>query len=268
MRGARRGASTHLEWAHIGGCLRRYLFCIVPFVTHCQWVGAFDSFGALEGGQVDAAAVDADVPDAQDASCMLVLPDNPCALFPSCGCDAGDNCRLIDQSGRTECIPAGSTPRYNACTDDRDCVLGSGCTGGVCKPYCLKDADCKGANRLCLEVTYNGIVVRGASSCSAGCDIFDASAICGPNLGCYGDTNLKGQCTPDCIGPVGSKTGPSANCTTQEDCAPGYQCISSGPNAGACSKWCTDNSQCTSPAKCVYFVPNCKMNNTSYGTCN
>lgn len=256
--------------------MKRVVLLVVPFALHCQWVGSFDSFGvAPEGGEVDSSSLDAaKFSDGDAQGCPLTLPDNPCSLFPLCGCKPAENCVLVDQTGATTCILPGTTPLYAPCMSDGDCPRGTGCAGAVCKPRCLKDGDCKEPKQLCIGETFGPALVPipGAASCSAGCDFFDASAVqtsCAQSV-CYMNWTQKGKCTPDCMpGTVGTKIGPLAKCQVPWDCAPGYYCVENGPNLGACAKWCASDSDCTVPATCslTAFFPKCVLGPTTYGLC-
>ncbi len=117
--------------------------------------------------------------------CEPTLPGGECNLVTQCGCEdkPGTSCIEADRDGTptTECAEAGQKAPNTWCTDDRDCVRGSGCHGSVCRPYCSEDADCEGGGR-CIGTVRNGFT-RTIKACVGPCDPA-SNAPCGPHTKC------------------------------------------------------------------------------------
>ena len=220
---------------------------------------------------------DADT-DASDGGCALALADNPCAVFPQCGCSLAQTCEVLGASGITACAEYGTTLDYGVCTGvgAGQCAQGTQCIGGVCKPYCSSDADCLGPNRLCLQITDTGFStgkpIPGLKVCSAGCDLLNPAAVCRAGVQCYVLENEKHKQTPDCVAPAGTGMGPGACAgSKQADCSPGWACVITGPNVGSCSKWCRmahSSEDCPSTLQCVGNQPVTLIGGIEYGSCN
>jgi hypothetical protein len=91
-----------------------------------------------------------------------------CELMSDCGCTGAQTCRVVAAvTGRTECGPIGPMGAFEPCSSEADCARQLDCIGGVCKPYCVSDADCTlGGGGRCGVISTNNGDVPGARACS------------------------------------------------------------------------------------------------------
>jgi hypothetical protein len=192
------------------------------------------------------------VPDLSMPACVPVLnvPSSTCGIFPQCGCAAGVNCNVEnDTTGQAMCAPAGTTPDWNLCTGNGDsqCTVGRSCVDGVCSPFCLATTDCPGAYRACVQVVNaSSANIPGFKVCTTYCDPTSPQSstapytACGPNVNCFPASDRN----PYCIGPTTASGTQNASCANaagngpdQTKCAPSFGCVTVGPIYG-CYKFC------------------------------
>jgi len=221
----------------------------------------------------DAAPIDA--AEDGDAAPTCTPTRGPCQPFPQCGCDAPDNCNVLDVDGTTACVATGTTPFWNSCgiktASVGECQKGAECIGSNCKPFCNTVADCPGPNRTCEQITKTGKpypfgpAVPGLKVCSAGCDPILPSDTCGPGVNCtiYPSDGLAKD-HGDCIYAKGQGMGPGT-CTVNEDCAVGFMCF----NGADCRKLCRvvgHPEDCTQ-GTCAAFTLKAAIAGIEYGAC-
>ncbi len=187
----------------------------------------------------DGAAPTYERPDA--SACANLVPGNACVLDPQCGCDRDETCDVIDRrTGKVGCISAGSGALASPCVTPTQCGQGLTCGGGVCRPWCSKDAStCSGANLgVCHDLQDPpGQKVPDAKVCSIACDVNDPGAVCGEG-NCVWDPNLRAT---DCV-QSGTKKA-YEGCSRLTDCAPGLVCIRVSQFQVECEPWCRVGSR-------------------------
>jgi hypothetical protein len=197
-------------------------------------------------------------------------PLSGCDNSPQCGCP-GQNCIFAAPAdGTTFCVAAGSVPPYNPCTQTSGmCKPGSSCTkntkGGVCVPFCSTVADCPGADRACVQI--QGLPsLEGTRQCTAGCDLVNYSAVCGPGVGCVPVDDGAGKIVGDCR-PVGTNTGPGGCSAADPDsCAPGYVC----KPPDTCVRFCRIGAAYAADCpgmQCIGFSKPVLIGTITYGYC-
>ena len=201
--------------------------------------------------------------------------------IPQCGCKAGENCVYAPGfGGDTSCVPAGTTLDDLACTKDADCLAGSFCEYGACKPFCDKDSKCPTTRSGCIlgareSKECNSLLpIFGAGFCGTKCDPLNPSAVCGAGVSCEAFSTFT-----DCRGPTGAAIGPS-NCgsgTAAEKCAPGYTCLTypytdrsnTTHEVNTCERWCAIGAGgCPGSTLCTPLTDAPKIGSTTYGTCS
>lgn len=246
----------------------------------------------------DPNAPDADplAPDANPAtgadanSCAK----QPCSLSPQCGCPANQACDLKNSelsTGGTECraVSVAGT-ETSTCTAPETCAAGYVCLGspGHCRRWCAGDGDCTGAGSLCLlEVTYTGgNTVPGAVTCSKACDPVgtvnptgcppsDANSRWGCHIfaddpdGTFG--NGDERFLTDCTTAPATGGGDGVTCTSNSNCAPGYDCIAlttNGVTTNQCKQSCAYLGGVCATGTCSRFnEPRPVIGGVEYGVC-
>ncbi|HUH04729.1 MAG TPA: hypothetical protein VML75_22185 [Kofleriaceae bacterium] len=241
----------------------------------------------------DPNAPDADplAPDANPATNADAssCPKQPCSLAPQCGCSASQACDLKGSelsTGGTECRAVNTAgTETSTCSAPESCAAGYVCLGtpGHCRRWCAGDGDCTGAGALCLlQVTYSGGDVPGAVTCSKSCDPVGTvnPTGCPPSdattrWGCHifaddpdgtfgnGDERFLTDCT---TAPL-TGGGDGVACTSNSNCAPGYDCINVGTNQ--CKQTCIYGGGVCAVGTCVRFAePRPVIGGVEYGVCN
>jgi hypothetical protein len=190
-------------------------------------------------------------------ACNPPVAGSPCDDSPQCGCAAGLNCSVNNNTtGATACVAAGSTPNGYACTGSGagQCMVGSSCVDGVCESYCETAADCGGTYHSCDQISNSsGTAIPGFKTCSQLCNPLkpdDATSpfmACGPGIGClpgatgasscFGPTKAGGQQGDDC----GDLPFPLGSMPDFAKCAPGQLCLTTTVGAIStytCAKFC------------------------------
>lgn len=166
-------------------------------------------------------------------SCQVPPDAGECSISPACGCEAGKNCVVLDQSGATTCVPAGGVKENRGCQAASDCEAGLQCLSFACHRPCTKNEDCAGASPHCDFAPV--FPIAGLGFCVTPCNLAKPAefSVCGPGVNCMVTDSANG--ITDCrgTGTGNSKGGcPTGN---QLECAPGYNCLSGTTD---CAKWC------------------------------
>lgn len=166
-------------------------------------------------------------------------------------------------SGITVCVADGALAAYRACTGMNDCVKGTSCVDGACKPFCSSVADCGG--QQCLQVSYEGFPITGWTVCAAGCDLVTPSTKCGPGVTCWPTNTVSGGMA-DCVGGAGTGTGPGGCSANPWSCAPGFTCVAGTTD---CRKWCKlGGTDCAAGETCTILPTGIVLvNGSTYGAC-
>jgi hypothetical protein len=222
--------------------------------------------GVLPTGDSGGGGDDTSIPgdDTSTGSCTPASGSgSTCGTFPQCGCASGENCDVKTTAGMAACTPAGSVGVNDACSDFGQCVKGTSCVGGLCRPFCGGDGDCTSPGPgACKPVQdSSGASIPGFQVCLTTCDPLNPSAACG-SQGC----TLDGEGSSACVG-AGSATGTGACSSDPNACAPGYVCLSSGD----CLHWCRvggSSSDCSGTGgTCQSFSTPVYKGSVEYGVC-
>jgi hypothetical protein len=200
--------------------------------------------------------------------CTPNTPSSTCGLFPQCGCGPGQMCNNEDDTGKSLCSVAGTTPPFGACNPttngDGVCVAGTTCVQGSCVPFC--NGTC--SNGVCLGVTNgSGTPIPGMQVCSLNCDPLNPNTAAGS----YGACGTGVSCVPRsdgntvCVSPTKGSAKQDDVCSVDADCAPGFAC----KGTGYCSKYCKIGvaGQCASPLTCRAFSPKVYAGTIQFGYC-
>ncbi|HKO90643.1 MAG TPA: hypothetical protein VJU61_05800 [Polyangiaceae bacterium] len=223
-------------------------------------VGGSGTGGAGAAGTGDAAAnpagaAGASLGEAADAAtelgpCDPVRPQTPRARLDACR--AEDACSAGPQG--SACRTANATAGEGAtCAGDRDCGSGLFCgESGVCRQYCFDSADCTaGVCGLFREPRFAGGVEVGFCSTGA-CDPSspqrprESLGACPAGENCRAAADGASYCEP-------AGTDAFHEACEGDSCAPGLFC-GTGSFAGACNRYCIEDSDCTSGDVCAYFA--------------
>jgi hypothetical protein len=231
------------------------------------------------------------VPVDMTMACMPPVAGGACGDYPpQCGCAAGQNCLVVNNTnGATGCVAAGTIPNFGGgCTGNGagQCMVGSQCIGGVCTPICKTPTDCGGGYNTCGGVTSSsGTTVPGLTVCSRTCDPVNPQSSTSPYAACGASTN----CYPAddhgsfCLAPVGSGTQGSdcsVNASTgggpdPTKCAAGFGCLTDDQvfQFSSCYKFCHvgSNADCTGSAAgktCTSFGTKLYAGPTEVGYCS
>lgn len=167
-------------------------------------------------------------------TCTPPVTGGQCDTSPQCGCTGAQACQVTSEAGTTQCVAAGSTQPYYACTYSTDCTKGYACVGGACKLYCESNADCSATSGVCNQVMKSpgNTPIPGWKICSKKCELHNPASACGPLLTCVPMTKTTPP-SSDC-GKAGTATTAGACLNDTTACAPGYACLTNGD----CRKWC------------------------------
>jgi len=183
--------------------------------------------------------------------------DFECSVYPECGCDTGDACKITDlETGATECLVAGSVPAWGSCSAQEDCAPAAGaCVSSVCHPYCEEPGGDSCAVGDCLQAvaTATQTPVPGLYYCGLACE---------PVLAAQGSATNVEPCGEDavCIPVHGDPVdvASSAFCATSAGVSEGGYCDSNDDCANGTG--CLDNQctlYCRSSADCSFAFPTC-----------
>jgi hypothetical protein len=219
--------------------------------------------GGTDGGGAGGTGGTTGGTGGTDAAACVAPVQGPCDTFPQCGCAANHNCVVVDTAGTTDCVAAGSVPKYGYCTDSGQCGIGYSCYRNVCKPFCAATSDCAAISSYsnCGQVTdiSSGTVkpIPEYKLCSSGCDPLVAST-CGPGTGCF----IVGFGTADCR-LAGSAVGVDGCKNDQYACAPGYLCTV----YDSCEKYCRVGMNDCGSQTCVQLLGPVVYQGATWGTC-
>lgn len=169
------------------------------------------------------------------------LGDDECSVFPQCGCDAGQACRMDPAGGGFSCSEVGDLGVNETCDSDRDCGAGLACNYGLCLPYCAGNPEC-GAGGICLSVVDGAGQRTDTNVCFTGCDTEAEEDACAGETRCLRLLDGSFCLAPldpcpfyndgECDEPSG--TGLCAEGTDAPDCDGGPACPST--NNGVCDE--------------------------------
>jgi hypothetical protein len=190
------------------------------------------------------------------------------------GCLEGNKCTVVDPTlGTPGCVPAGSTPDFQACAANAECGAYSWCDDptGVCRPVCPDATTCTnvfglGAGTTCAATEQGGqAVMGGLKVCTAHCNPNDST----PCRSVDTAVTCSWRSTPgdwDCM--VSGGVGHGDGCTNGWDCSPQLACA---PN-GTCQPWCDAPGCCCT--QCIVVCGGCEAfgvapvyNGQSLGAC-
>jgi hypothetical protein len=207
-------------------------------------------------------------------ACKVTHPGGgTCEYLPGeeCGCSKPEKCTVIDpKTGESQCLSAGTTPDYGACSSTTDCADGSWCelSTSVCEPIC--SSTCTGGTCVhAAQATTGTATIPGLDVCSASCDLVSASP-CGAGATCVNLTDSNGdtvgsECIMSAMIPLGMP------CALASDCAAGMVCTEDLTDDNTeCSLWCSaDEDPCPDNGlSCKYFEdPSVDLDGHDYGYC-
>jgi hypothetical protein len=184
------------------------------------------------------------------SACPGAPAGSPCAVFPQCGCGAGESCAVVSADGATACVDAGAGKKGAVCAGDDECSQGLSCIPGVCAPYCKTDADC-GPGGFCLDASSGGKPIPGYRFCTLPCDPVTLSP-CGAGATCI-SAATPGATTYDggtaCVGGPDKKADGEA-CEYDSDCTAGSWCLELETGKSTCARLCNESSGCPAMAWC------------------
>ena len=172
-------------------------------------------------------------------------------------CGSGMTCNTSTCGPPLEfaCFTAGSGSEGSSCTTKADCGVGLTCLRynllHACRALCTVDTDCPAGYRCSESFTCGTNTETAGKYCAKPCsDVVTAagSAVCGTGFRCNFYCDTQTPLPPTCDFEAGSlrSGGP---CTTDDDCAAGYYCLTSadaGPKV--CTQACRNNADCVTGA--------------------
>lgn len=228
-----------------------------------------DTAATGDSGEGDDTTPGSETTPGDDTGPCSPPAGSPCAVFPQCGCAAGQNCNVTNTSGKTSCVAAGSDGLHDACTASGECQKGMQCIAGLCVPFCNSDSDCtiSGSPR-CKAVQYlptgstTPADVPGLKICLSQCDVLNPTTVCGPNTSCF--FPYLSDDTTECTA-AGTSTVKGGCASSSFSCAPGYTCV----NDGDCFKWCRIGfpGDCPAGRTCTGFMTPIMKAAVEYGVC-
>jgi hypothetical protein len=182
----------------------------------------------------------------------------PCVLGTEQECMGGSKCSIVDgQTGEAGCIPAGARPAFASCAVDSQCVVGTFCQGGICRPVCSGSLTCTGFQSC------NASTVPGLELCTADCEPMGGL----PCNQAHGDTTcIRTNGGFDCAQSGGGAVG--STCFGDSACGVGLYCSGQGLQGG-CFRWCSPIGQgCVGGDLCVsHSTAAVGGDGTEYGAC-
>ena len=168
------------------------------------------------GGGSDASVFDAPVDGPADAA-IDAPPDAPgaCDVFTQTGCAANGRCTYIDDGTvlGVMCEAMGTAQSGAACTIDPtsqldNCVGGTVCAGGTCKPVCnLQGANSCGNGSVCNAYSRG---TGGIGACDRECDPLNDNDFDGPGTMHTKTGSVCTQQMQGCYGAPGPAIRPTA----------------------------------------------------------
>lgn len=169
--------------------------------------------------------------------CPAPAAGKVCNAVSSAGCLSVEQCYVTSDGKSTVCSAPGSVPKGEACVALADCVAGTLCLAGLCRPVCDSSGKLPGFGcaplATCVQlksdtVTYpdNVGVCVGGDSCA-----LVTSAGCPSGLSC----DLYNATSKACL-PAGNG-GNGATCQDNGECLATHICVGSGA-AGTCAQRC------------------------------
>jgi hypothetical protein len=175
---------------------------------------------------------------------------------PACGCPSGQVCFPYTVATGLVCLKTTGVLEGAACGTNDVCAEGSGCFGGLCRPYCNTVGDCLAVDnaRACNSTYWSeDQTIPGVSVCGRVCDPVSPQAPRAPLLACpTGFGCMVGDGSPgasDCFRQAGTLTA-GATCASTSDCAPGHYCTV----GDYCNQFCFTSADCPSGTACNFFA--------------
>lgn len=215
-----------------------------------------------DAGQNNNTADDggADAEPSPDAA-VNCQPDD---LVAQLTCGSGRKCTLIDDD-HVGCAPAGFTPAYASCTDERpdECALATLCSDAddagrfICLPFCMELGGACLNGKCIHSIPLAGGGAAYLCSPADGCDPVDNS---GCEVGEYCYLDRTGGGLTFCVDTPGTGIA-GAVCTNDYACLPGYNCFGPVGN-GNCYELCHSGVNADCGTGTCTDIPN-----TDYGIC-
>jgi hypothetical protein len=154
-----------------------------------------------------------------------------CDLVAQTCCGDGETCDLL--SGVKQCRGAiGSGGYTTECQSSDDCAAGFSCIQVLllgrseCLKWCDGHDDCDGPGGACdLGISFDGVDIPGATTCTPQCDPVTSEG-CPAGWGCHVYQRNDASGSETICAPAGAG-GQGATCSAEDECAPGFTCITS-----------------------------------------
>jgi len=218
----------------------------------CDCGGGMDAGdGADAGGGTDDAGTPADAGGSTDAAVDAGPDPDDCDPVADTGCAAGEKCSWKVEStapmvGRTTCVPEGTVAVGGECTwaaadagGYDDCVGGSWCVGGECRPACDATDDTCASGSVCSEYVGSFADRENLGACEETCNLITQDCVDGE--ACYLDLSSGAAlCSPPSSGAESREQGD--DCEFVNDCPLGYGCALNddpvSPTGLVCAYYC------------------------------
>lgn len=190
------------------------------------------------------SARDSDPDDCEQPCAVPDVPDSTCGVLPSCGCERGQTCRVVDASGRTACSPVGDVASQGVCSSNSDCQAEHACVSGLCRPYCAPEVKTCGDTSICFPLLDDGEPVQGVAACLGHCDPVnpdqddDTFTPCGDGAYCAVGVDGTELESAYCMSAVDEQIAQGEYCEELAQCGNGSLC------AGRCMPLCRSAEDC------------------------
>jgi hypothetical protein len=194
------------------------------------------------------------------------LSGSECSL-PACGCREGQVCDLDGATKTMKCRTTNDVQEGQACSyPGAVCAAGLGCFGGVCKPYCQRDTECKAVAGVqeCQQTVWSDRTdITGVGVCSRVCDPVNPQDPATPLLSCPrgASCNPGSKGASDCGWAGTGQVGDYCDASTR--CAPGNYCTA----WGTCNRFCYKNEDCPEGIACGAFLDDESAGTLLVGAC-
>jgi len=194
-----------------------------------------------------------------------------CDLAAQTCCGEGEACDLL--SGVKQCRSTiGSGTETTECTSSNDCAAGYSCIQVLllgrseCLKWCDGHDDCTGPGGACdLGISFDGVDIPGATTCTPQCNP-DTSEGCPAGWGCHVYIRNDASGAESICAPAGAGTQ-GATCSKENECAPGFTCVSS---LGQCLQNCQFvplGNECSGGTSCSNYDDHPTIDGVEWGQC-